>query len=63
MVSYTEFIEAGHEVYQEKGGRYQEGTAAELVQLLAEFWQRNKEQLKAIGYREAKRVIDRNLNV
>lgn len=63
MVTYTEFIEAGHEAYQEMGGTYQEDTAAELVQLLAEFWQRNKEELIEIGKREAKRIIKRNLDV
>lgn len=63
MVDYTEFVELGHEVYQEKGGTYDENTAAELVEILAGFWQRNKEELKTIGRREAKRIIDRNLNV
>jgi len=63
MVDYTTFIELGHEVYKEKGGTYQEGTAADLVQTLAAFWSRNKEELKTIGRREAKRVIERNLSV
>ena len=63
MVDYTTFVELGHEVYQEKGGTYEEGTAAELVEILAGSWQRNKAELKTIGRREAHRTIDRNLNV
>jgi len=63
MVDYTTFIELGHEVYKEKGGTYQEGTAAELVEVLAGFWSRNKQELKTIGRREAKRIIQQNLNV
>lgn len=63
MVDYTTFIEIGHEVYKEKGGTYQENTAAELVETLAAFWSRNKDELKTIGRREAKKVIERNLSV
>lgn len=63
MVTYTEFVEAGHEVFQEQGGTYGEDTAAELVELLAEFWNRNKDELIEIGKREAKRIIRRNLDV
>lgn len=63
MVTYTEFIEIGHEVYKSKGGQYEEGTAADLVEVLAGFWQRNKDELKTIGRREAKRIIDKNMNV
>lgn len=63
MVDYTTFIEIGNEVYKEKGGTYSEDTAAELIQVLGEFWSRNKEELKQIGRREAKRIIERNLNV
>lgn len=63
MVDYTTFIELGHEVFKEKGGTYQEDTAAELVEILAAFWQRNKEELKTIGRREAKRIIDENMDV
>lgn len=63
MVTYSEFISVGHEAYQELGGTYDEDTAAELVEILARFWQRNREELTTIGKREAKRIVKKNLNV
>lgn len=63
MVEYTEWIELGHEVYQAKGGTYEQSTAADLVQTLAEFWSRNREELLTIGRREARRVLEDQLTV
>lgn len=63
MVDYTTFIQLGHEVYKEKGGTYNQGTAVDLVETLGLFWSRNKEELKTIGRREAKRLIEENMNV
>lgn len=63
MVEYTEWIELGHDVYQAKGGTYGEGTAADLVEILAEFWSRNREELLTIGRREARRILERELQV
>lgn len=61
MVEYTEWIELGHEVYKAKGGTYGSDTAAELVEELAAFWERNKEELLVIGRREARRILERQL--
>jgi hypothetical protein len=63
MVEYSEWIEAVHEAYKTEGGTYDEGTASQLVQIAAEFWQRNKEELKQIGYREAVRLARRSINL
>jgi len=63
MVDYSTWVEAVHEAYKAEGGTYTEGTAADLVQLAAEFWNRNKEELKAIGKREAVRIAREALDV
>lgn len=63
MVDYSEWVKAVHEAYKEKGGTYDEDTASEIVQIAAEFWQRNKEELKQIAYREAVRLAKKRLNV
>lgn len=57
MVTYTDVVEVMNEVHREKGGTYGEGTAVEIVQLAAEFWQRNKEELVEIGKTELKNLI------
>lgn len=57
MAEYTDVVEVMNEVHKEKGGTYQEDTAAEIIQLAAEFYNRNKEELEAIGRRELKRQI------
>lgn len=61
MVEYTEWIELGHEVFKQKGGTYGENTAAELVQELAAFWNRNREDLISIGRTEARNILEGNL--
>jgi hypothetical protein len=63
MVEYTEWIEIGNEVYQAKGGTYGENTAVELIEELADFWNRNREELITIGRREARRIIEDQLQV
>lgn len=62
MVSYSEWVSAVHAAYKANGGTYSEGTAADIVQLAAEFWQRNKEELKTIGQREAERLARQRLD-
>lgn len=61
MVSYEEWIEAVNEAYKANGGTYQEDTAARLIEEAAAFWNRNKEELKTIAYREAVRIAERAL--
>jgi hypothetical protein len=63
MVTYEQWVEAVNEAYKAQGGTYVEGTASELIQLAAQFWQRNKEELKTIAYREAVRLAQSNLDV
>lgn len=63
MVEYDRWVEAVHEAYQALGGSYDGDTAAELVEIAARFWNRNKEELKKIAYREAVRLAERKLNV
>lgn len=63
MVTYEQWVEAVNEAYKAEGGTYVEGTAAELIQLAAEFWNRNSEQLKSIAYQEAVRLAQQNMNV
>lgn len=63
MVSYEQWVKAVHEAYKTEGGTYAEGTASELVQLAARFWQRNKDELKEIAYREAVNLARRSLDV
>lgn len=63
MVTYEQWVQAVNEAYKAQGGTYAEGTAAELIQLAAEFWQRNKEELEYIAYREAVQLARQSLNV
>lgn len=63
MVEYSEWIQAVHTAYQRQGGTYQEGTAAQLVEIAAEFWQENKEELIELALDAAIRVAMRQLNV
>jgi len=63
MVTYTEFVQLGHEVYKQKGGTYRDGTAADLVQTFAEYWSQNKTELKEMNRAEARQVFERNLSV
>lgn len=63
MVTYEQWVEAVNEAYKAQGGSYVEGTAAELIQIAAEFWQRNKEELKTIAYREAVQLAQQNMDV
>lgn len=58
MASYTDVVDLMNEVHKEKGGSYGEGTAVEIVQLAAEFYNRNEEEIKTITRRELKRQID-----
>jgi hypothetical protein len=62
MVTYPEWVKATHEAYKANGGTYSEGTAAEIVEAAAAFWERNKEELKQIAYREAVRIARRALD-
>lgn len=57
MAEYTDVVEVMNEVHKEKGGTYNEDTAAEIIRLAAEFYNRNKDELEAIGRRELKRQI------
>lgn len=63
MVEYSQWTAAVNEAYQNLGGSYDGDTAAELIEIAAGFWQRNKEELKTIAYREAVRLAERKLNV
>lgn len=63
MVSYDEWVQAVNEAYKALGGTYDEDTASRLIQLAADFWQRNKEELKTIAYREAERLAEEVLDV
>lgn len=63
MVSYEEWVQAVNEAFKALGGVYDEDTASELIQLAADFWQRNKEELKTIAYREAERLAEEVLDV
>lgn len=57
MAEYTEVVEVMNEVHKEKGGTYDEDTAARIIQLAAEFYQRNKSEIESITKRELKRQI------
>lgn len=59
MATYTDVVDLMNEVHKEKGGTYAEGTAVEIVQLAAEFYNRNEEEINSITRRELKRQIDR----
>lgn len=61
MVEYSEWVKATHEAYQQMGGTYAEDTATKLVREAAAFWERNKEELKQIAYREAVEIARRSL--
>jgi hypothetical protein len=63
MVEYNEWVKAVHEAYKAAGGTYGSDTAADLVEEAAKFWERNKDELKTIAYREAVRIARRALNV
>lgn len=63
MVEYTEWVSLGHEVYKAKGGTYDGDTAAELVQVLARFWNRNREELISIGQNEARNILENQLQL
>lgn len=63
MVEYDTWVSVVHEAYQNQGGTYDEATAAEIVQLAAEFWQRNKDELKQIARREALRIAEDAISV
>lgn len=58
MAEYTDVVELMNEVHKEKGGTYGEDTAATIIQLAAEFYNRNKEEIDTITRRELKRQID-----
>jgi len=62
MVTYSEWTEAVHTAYKEQGGQYNEGTAAELTSLAADFWNQNKEQLLELAFRSAIEVAKRALS-
>jgi len=63
MVDYSNWVKAVHEAYRAEGGTYAEGTASEIVQIAAEFWNQNKDELRDLAYREAVRLARRSLEV
>jgi len=58
MAEYTDVVDLMNEVHKEKGGTYGEGTAVEIVQLAADFYNRNQEEINSITRRELKRQIE-----
>lgn len=64
MVSYSEWTEIGHEVYQIKGGDYPvESTATEITQTLATYWNNNTATLKAASKPEARKIAKAEMKV
>jgi hypothetical protein len=64
MVTYTEWIEIGFDVYEELGGDYPGSeTAPDVMQELAGFWNRNREELITIGQREARRIAQNQMQL
>jgi hypothetical protein len=63
MVNYEQWISAVHTAYKQQGGTYQQDTASRLVQLAAEFWQQNKEELLGLAFDAAVRVAKRSLKL
>jgi len=63
MVEYSEWIKAVHTAYKRQGGTYDEDTAADLVEVAAQFWQENKEQLIELAFDAAVRVAIEALDV
>jgi hypothetical protein len=59
MAEYTDVVEAINTSHKRQGGTYDEDTAATLIQLAAEFYNRNKEQIDTITKRELQNQIDR----
>jgi hypothetical protein len=64
MVSYTEWTRIGHEVYKAKGGTYTgEGSATDVTETLAEFWQQNTGRLRSASSSEARQIAEQNMAV
>jgi len=50
MVSYTEWTTAVHDAYKAAGGTYPtQGVVQALTRAAADFWERNKEELKGLA--------------
>jgi len=58
MAEYTDVVDLMNEVHKAKGGTYGDGTAVEIVQLAAEFYNRNKDEIQSITRRELKRQLE-----
>lgn len=63
MVEYSEWVEAVHKAYQKQGGTYDGDTAARLVELAAEFWEENKEEVLELAFEAAVRLAMDKLDV
>jgi len=63
MVEYSVWIEVGNEVFKAKGGVYGDETATELIQVLADYWNENKDELRSMSRSQAKNVAQANLQV
>jgi hypothetical protein len=58
MAEYTDVVEAINASHKAQGGTYTEDTASTLIQLAADFYNRNKEEIDTITKRELRRQID-----
>jgi len=61
MVEYIVWVEIGHDVFKAKGGVYREDTAAELTQVLADYWNTYKDELQEMSRSEARQTAQANL--
>jgi hypothetical protein len=61
MVTYNEWTEAVHTAYKQMGGTYTEGTAPDLTEQAAAFWEANKEQLLELAFAAAVEVAKQAL--
>lgn len=57
MATYQDVVDLINEVHKDKGGTYTEATAVEIIQLAADFYNRNEEEIKAMTRRELRRQI------
>jgi len=62
MVDYQELVKAAFEVGKEAGMRNEfGGESSDLVKVVAALWNRDKQELKAMAYTEAKKYIRRKV--
>jgi len=59
MAEYTDVVDLMNQVHKEMGGSYDGDTAVEIVQLAAQYYNSNEQEISTMTRRDLYRELDR----